>query len=61
MKILQVGQQVRVLEPFTRDFPDTYTIKEVIVNTDGQSVYILSDINGNDVNGGFAVSYLEVV
>ena len=52
--MLQVGQQVRVLEPFTRDFPDIYTITEVIINPDGQVVYIIKD-------AGFDSAYLEVV
>lgn len=55
--MLQVGQQVRVLEPFARDFPDVYTIVEVIVNSDGQVVYIIDD----DTNDGFDMLYLEVV
>ena len=52
--MLQVGQQVRVLEPFTRDFPDIYTITEVIINPDEQVVYIIKD-------AGFDAAYLEVV
>ncbi len=59
--MLQVGQQVRVLEPFTRDFPDIYTITEVIINTDEQVVYIIRDGNETNIDAGFDAAYLEVV
>ena len=59
--MLQVGQQVRVLEPFARDFPDTYTIMEVIINEDSQVVYIINDASENGVNCGFDAVYLEVL
>ena len=53
--MLEIGQQVRVLEPFTVDFPGVYTIEDIIVNEDGQVVYLFSD----DV--GFDTTFLEVV
>lgn len=53
--MLQVGQQVRVLEPFARDFPGIYTIEDIVIHDDGQVVYIFSDI------GGFDVKFLEVI
>ena len=59
--MLQVGQQVRILEPFTRDFPEIYAIAEVIVNEDGQVAYIIQDANENIIAGGFDAVYLEVV
>lgn len=49
----QVGDLLRVKEPFTRDFPGTYVIEEVIQHDDGQIVYILEGI------GGFAPIYVE--
>lgn len=52
--MLSVGQLVKVLEPFTRDFPDIYEITEVVVHEDSQVVYILGDA------GGFDIVYLEV-
>jgi hypothetical protein len=53
--MLQLGQLVRVLEPFARDFPDTYEITEVVTHDDGQIVYILGEV------GGFDIKFLEVV
>lgn len=53
--MLEVGQQVRVLEPFTYSFQDVYEITEIVVNPDGQVAYILGE------QGGFADIFLEVV
>lgn len=53
--MLQIGQQVRVLEPFTRDFPDVYDITDIHTHDDGQVVYILGDA------GGFDLRYLETI
>ena len=53
--MLSVGQLVRTLEPFARDFPDVYEITEVVVHEDGQVVYILGEA------GGFDIKFLEVV
>ncbi len=53
--MLSIGQQVRILEPFTRDFPDVYTIEDIVIHEDGQVVYLFSDI------GGFDIKFLEVV
>ena len=47
--MLSVGQLVRTLEPFARDFPDVYEITEVVVHEDGQIVYLLGDIGGFDI------------
>lgn len=54
--MLEVGQQVRVLEPFTRDFPDVYTITQVEVTPDNVTIYFIGDIEG-----AFDAIYLEVV
>ena len=54
--MLQVGQQVTVLEPFTRDFPDVYAIREVFTQEDGNVVYFIGDIEG-----AFDIKFLEVV
>lgn len=59
--MLQIGQQVRVLEPFVRDFSAVYTIAEVITNEDNQVVYIINDANENNINCGFDAVYLEVL
>jgi hypothetical protein len=53
--MLEVGQQVRVLEPFTYSFPDVYEITEIVEHSDGQVVYILGE------HGGFDAIFLEVV
>jgi hypothetical protein len=52
----EVGTQVKVMAPFAHDFPNTYTIMEIVVHEDGQIVYILSDDAG-----GFDPKYLEAV
>jgi hypothetical protein len=56
MIMLEVGQQVRVLEPFARDFPDVYTVREVLTQEDGNVVYFIGDIEG-----AFDIVFLEVV
>lgn len=53
--MLEVGTNVKVKEPFKRDFPNEYSITEVIVHEDGQVAYILGEC------GGFDVRYLEVI
>jgi len=53
--MLQIGQTVRVLEPFTQNFPDTYIIQDIVVNPDGGIVYTFEDI------GGFDGQFLEVI
>jgi hypothetical protein len=53
--MLQIGQQVRVLEPFDHTFSDVYSIIEIVIHDDGQIVYILEEA------GGFDIKYLEVV
>lgn len=53
--MLQIGQTVRVLEPFTYSFPEVYEITEVVENPDGQIAYVLGE------HGGFAEIFLEVV
>lgn len=54
--MLEVGQQVRVLEPFAVDFPDVYSIREVLAQEGGGIVYFIGDIEG-----GFDIKFLEVV
>jgi hypothetical protein len=54
--MLEVGQEVTVLEPFTRDFPDVYSIREVFTQEDGNVVYFIGDIEG-----AFDIKFLEVV
>ena len=53
--MLSVGQLVKTLDPFARDFPHVYEITEVVVHEDGQVVYILGEA------GGFDIKFLEVV
>lgn len=53
--MLEIGQQVRILEPFAVDFPGIYTIEDIVVHDDGQVVYLFGDI------GGFDIKFLEVV
>ena len=52
--MLEIGQQVRVLEPFTSGFPDVYTVEELYIH-EGQTSYLIT--------GGhmFDLTYLEVV
>lgn len=50
-----VGMSVKVLEPFTDDFPDIYEITEVVTHDDGQVACILAE------SGAFAPQYLEIV
>lgn len=47
--MLLVGQLVKTLEPFDRDFPDVYEITEVVVHEDEQIVYILGEAGGFDI------------
>lgn len=53
--MLQVGQLVRVLDPFRESFPDTYEITEAVVYDDGQVSYVLGEI------GAFAPIYVELM
>jgi len=53
--MLEVGQQVRVLEPFTRDFPNVYTIEDIIFGDDDSTTYIIGE------GLGFDIFYLETV
>lgn len=54
--MFQIGDVVRVLEPFAESFPDTYEIVEIIVHPDGQVANMLI-INGEP--SGFADIYIE--
>lgn len=54
--MLEVGQQVRVLEPFDSCFPDMYTIREVTTTDDNITVYFIGDIEG-----AFDAAFLEIV
>lgn len=53
--MLQIGQQVRVLEPFAIDFPDVYTIQDIVTSEDGSVAYMLGE------GLGFDISFLEIV
>lgn len=52
---MQVGDKVKVKEPFRHSFPSEYTVIEVVQNPDDTTVYILSDNSG-----GFDAMYLEL-
>ena len=56
MIMLEVGQQVKVLEPFDTSFPEVYAIREVLTQEDGNVVYFIGD-----VEGAFDIKFLEVV
>lgn len=51
-----VGMVVRVLEPFSEAFPDTYTIAEITTFPDGQVV-----CNLTGVESAFDPVFLETV
>jgi hypothetical protein len=53
--MFEIGQQVRVLEPFNIEFPETYTILDIVFPTEG--------IRVNVIDGGhrFDDIYLEAV
>jgi len=48
-----IGQQVRILPPFDKSFPATYTVEEIVTHPDGQIVCLLSQ-----EAGGFDPIYL---
>jgi hypothetical protein len=50
--MFEIGQQVRVLEPFTTAFPDVYIIEDIFTYEDG-TAYL---INGEHT---FDAMYLE--
>ena len=54
--MLEVGQQVKVSEPFDTSFPEVYAIKEVFTQENGSVVYFIGD-----VEGAFDIKFLEVV
>jgi hypothetical protein len=56
MIMLEVGQEVRVLEPFDNDFPDVYAVREIVLQEDGNVVYLIGDIEG-----AFDIVFLEAV
>lgn len=53
--MFEIGQQVRVLEPFNAYFTETYTIQDIFTTSGGQPV--------NVIEGGhwFDDIYLEAV
>lgn len=51
-----IGRPVRILPPFDKSFPATYTVEEIVTHPDGQIVCLLSD----DL-GGFDPKYLVEV
>lgn len=53
--MFQVGQLVRVLEPFADSFPGAHEITAITVHEDGQ---IACELNGD---GAFDPKYLEAV
>jgi len=53
--MFEVGQTVKVLEPFSESFTETYEITEVLTYPDGQIAYILGEL------GAFDAKYLETV
>ena len=52
---MQVGDIVKVLSPFNENYTENYSITEISVTEDNQTVYILGDL------GAFSETYLEVV
>jgi hypothetical protein len=52
--MLTVGMQVRVLSPFDQAFPATYTVADVRVAEDNQTIVYLDGIDT-----AFAPDYLE--
>lgn len=54
--MFNIGDLVRVKEPFLESFPEIYTIIEIISNEDTTVVYIL-----NKNAGGFDAIFLESV
>lgn len=50
-----IGDTVRVKEPFKQYFPNEYLITEIVLNEDGSTVYILGEC------GGFDAIFLESV
>jgi hypothetical protein len=53
--MFEVGQVVRVLEPFAGSFPGEYSITEIRTHEDSQVAYILGEI------GAFDQKFLEAV
>lgn len=53
---MQVGDKVKVKEPFQHSFPAEYSVIEIVNNPDGTVVYIL-----DQEAGGFDIKYLEKV
>ena len=54
--MLEIGQQVKVLEPFDESFQEVYTIREVFLQEDGSVVYFISNIEG-----AFDIMFLEAI
>ena len=52
--MLEIGQQVRVLEPFTAAFPGVYSIQDIYIYENGTAYLI-------DGEHTFDIMYLEVV
>lgn len=53
--MLNIGDKVKVLEPFDRDFQEVYIIEDIVMHDDGQVVCIL------EIAGGFDPKFLRKV
>ena len=53
--MFNIGDTVKVKEPFFEAFPDSYLITEIVHSEDGSTAYILGAC------GGFDAIYLENV
>lgn len=53
--MITIGSKVRIKEPFNVDFPNEYTIEDIIYFDDGQKVYIIEN------EASFDELYLESV
>lgn len=54
--MFNVGDKVRVLQPFAVAFPEVYTVAAVDTETEGGPVFFLEG-----VDSAFSALYLEVV
>jgi len=52
---MQIGDIVKVLAPFNETYSDTYSITDIVITEDNQTVYILGEL------GAFSEIYLEIV
>lgn len=52
---MQIGDIVKVLAPFNETYSDTYSITDIVITEDNQTVCILGEF------GAFSEIYLEIV